>query len=488
VTEAERLDGRVSMGFADPRSAPARLLAAARELESLEPSLACAAYLEALEACSVSEQFATDVSPQDVARAALAVPRVATDPPTLSDLLLRGIASLFLSDFSEATPLLQRAVSMMRDEPMVPEDLARWFHLGIMITTDLFDDESFRAWVARIEEHARHFGAWIMLQVVLLAKGRHEVDTGQLAAAELTYDEAVEVAKLVGGASEFYELLKADVFAWRGDEPRTRALAQPLREMGSAVGNAQAVNVADLAIAILELGAGRYPEAFAAIEPLVANQQLGWTCRGLTTAVETAARTNRPERAVRYLADLEERAIAAGTNSALGQLARCRALLADDSDAENLYLEAIVRLESTTIGTELAQTRLNYGEWLRRHNRQTEARIVLHAAHDAFDAMGAKSFAARARAELAATGENVSRRVQGPVMDLTPQEAQAARFAATGATNAEIATRMFISANTVDYHLRKVYRKLGITSRRELADRIAMLASPGSEAVSGGTG
>ncbi len=488
VTEAKRLDGRLSIGFADPRSAPARLLTAARELESLEPSLACGAYLEALEACSVSEHFTAVVSPEDVARAALAMPRAATDPPTLSDLLLRGVASLFLSDFSEAMPLLQRAVSIMRDEPMAPEDLARWFHLGIMITADLFDDESFDAWVTRIEQHARHFGAWMMLQVVLLGKGRHEVRTGQLTAAELTYDEAVEVAKLVGGPSEFFELLKADVFAWRGDESRTRAMAKPLREMGSAVGNAQAVNVADLAIAILELGSGRYPEALAAIEPLVANQQLGWTCLGLATAVETAARTNQPERAARYLADPEERATAAGTEWALGQLARCRALVADDSDAEDLYLEAIVRLESTTIATELAQARLNYGEWLRRRNRQTEARVVLHAAHDAFDTMGAKSFAARARAELAATGDNISRRAQRPVMDLTPQGAQAARLAATGATNAEIATRMFISANTVDYHLRKVYRKLGITSRRELAGTLAVLASPGSEADRRGNG
>ncbi|MGO9836631.1 MAG: LuxR C-terminal-related transcriptional regulator [Polyangiaceae bacterium] len=488
VTEAKRLDGRLSIGFADPRSAPARLLTAARELESLEPSLACGAYLEALEACSVSEHFTAVVSPEDVARAALEMLRAATDPPTLSDLLLRGVASLFLSDFSEAMPLLQRAVSIMRDEPMAPEDLARWFHLGIMITADLFDDESFDAWVTRIEQHARHFGAWMMLQVVLLGKGRHEVRTGQLTAAELTYDEAVEVAKLVGGPSEFFELLKADVFAWRGDESRTRAMAKPLREMGSAVGNAQAVNVADLAIAILELGSGRYPEALAAVEPLVANQQLGWTCLGLATAVEAAARTNQAERAARYLADLEERATAAGTDWALGQLARCRALVADDSDAEDLYLEAIVRLESTTIATELAQARLNYGEWLRRRNRQTEARVVLHAAHDAFDTMGAKSFAARARAELAATGDNISRRAQRPVMDLTPQGAQAARLAATGATNAEIATRTFISANTVDYHLRKVYRKLGITSRRELAGTLAVLASPGSEADRRGSG
>ena len=155
--------------------------------------------------------------------------------------------------------------------------------------------------------------------------------------------------------------------------------------------------------------------------------------------------------------------------------------MADDSDAEDLYREAIARLESTTIVTELAQARLAYGEWLRRQKRRIDARVQLRAAYDAFAAMGVEAFAARARSELAATGEKVRRRVAGPVTDLTPQEAQVARLAATGATNAEVAAQMFISTSTVDYHLRKVYRKLGISSRRYLANAIPPLDSPGAE-------
>src|SRR5205823_7286045 len=245
------------------------------------------------------------------------------------------------------------------------------------------------------------------------------------------------------------------------DEARFRPAATPLRELAAAVGTAAVVNNTDISIATLELGLGRYPQALAAIESVVDNRQPG-RCLGLAIAVEAAARSGHRDLAARYLDDLQQRATASGTNWGLGQLARCRALVADDADAEALYLEAIARLELTTIATELAQARLSYGEWLRRQNRRIEAREPLRAAFNAFATMGAEGFAARARAELAATGERIRRRVAGPVTDLTPQEAQVARLASAGATNPEIAAQMFISPNTVDYHLRKVYRKLGI--------------------------
>jgi DNA-binding CsgD family transcriptional regulator len=248
-----------------------------------------------------------------------------------------------------------------------------------------------------------------------------------------------------------------------------------------AIRTAAVINGVDTSVATLELALGRYPQALAAIESLVDNPQAGYTCHAIAIAVEAAARTDQPDRAARYLDDLQQRTTASGTDWALGQLARCRALLADDDDAEDLYLEAIARLESTTIATELAQARLVYGEWLRRQRRQIDAREPLRTAYDAFAEMGAEGFAARARSELAATGAKIRRRVAAPVTDLTPQEAQAARLAAAGATNPEIAARMFISANTVDYHLRKVYRKLGISSRRYLANAMPPLDSPGAE-------
>jgi DNA-binding CsgD family transcriptional regulator len=481
VAEAMRLDGLLRVPLAEPVLAPARLFAAARALESIDPSLARGAYLDALDACIISEHFTVGVNPQDVARAALATRGALTGPPTLTDLLLDGTAFLFLSDFAHAMPLLQCAADMMRSEPMASNDLSRWFNLGLSIANDLLDDATFNAWVSRVEHHARESGALIVLQIALMGRAMQQMRAGQFAAAETTHDEMVEITRVIGGAPKFYELLRVDVLAWRGDESRARASATRLRQMAAAAGSAAVVSLADVAIATLELGLGRYAEALAAIESLVENLQPGWTVFGLAIAVEAAVRAAQPDRAARYLDDLQQRATASGTEWALGQLARCRALVADDADAEDLYLEAIARLESTTIAIELAQARLAYGEWLRRQNRRIDAREPLRTAYDAFAAMGAEAFAARARAELAATGAKVRRRVPGPVTDLTPQEAQAARLAAAGATNPEIAARMFISTNTVDYHLRKVYRKLGITSRRYLASAIATFDSRGAE-------
>jgi DNA-binding CsgD family transcriptional regulator len=481
VTDAMRLDGRLQVPLADPAAAPARLLAAARALEPIDRTLMRSALLEALEACTVSQHLTSGVSPEDVARAALATRDAAADPPALSDLLLDGFAFAFVSDYAHAVPIFQQVTQMMRAGSLSRDDLVRWFQLCFVITNELFDDAVYNAWVSRVEQYARDVGALILLQIVLLARGKQEMRAGQFAEAEMTYDEVVEVTRLIGGPPELYEALKAEIYAWRGQEAETRAAAKPLRELAAAVGAASVVNIADLAVATLELGLGRYAESLVAIEAVVADQQVGVTCLGLAIAIETAFRTGDPGSAGRYLADLEQRATRAGTDWGLGQLARCRALVADDDDAEELYLEAIARLESTSVVSELAQARLAYGEWLRRQNRRIDARTVLRAAYGAFDAMGAESFAGRARAELAATGAKVPHRAAGPVMDLTPQEAHAARLAAAGATNAEIATRMFISANTVDYHLRKVYRKLGIGSRRELANAVSPLDSRGAE-------
>jgi DNA-binding CsgD family transcriptional regulator len=207
------------------------------------------------------------------------------------------------------------------------------------------------------------------------------------------------------------------------------------------------------------------------VEPVVAHNMPGWTCLALPIAIEGAARSGQPDRAAQYLDQLCVRATASGTDWALGQLARCRALLAGP-DAERDHLEAIELLTRTSLVTELARAHLEYGEWLRRENRRVDARVELRIAHELFSSMGADAFASRARAELLATGQRVHGHSIDARQELTVQEAQAARHAIRGATNAEIAAQMFISSNTVDYHLRKVYRKLGISSRRELADAL----------------
>ena len=195
----------------------------------------------------------------------------------------------------------------------------------------------------------------------------------------------------------------------------------------------------------------------------------------LVELIEAAARGASPEVAAEALHELEERTVAAGTDWALGILARSRALLASGEAANTLYLEAIERLGRTRIVVHLARAHLLYGEWLRREQRRLDAREQLRAAYDMFHGMGADAFAERAHRELLATGETAHKRTASKRADLTPQEAQIARLAADGHTNPEIGSELFISPRTVEYHLSKVFTKLGLTTRRELRTVLSQL-------------
>jgi DNA-binding CsgD family transcriptional regulator len=392
----------------------------------------------------------------------------------LGDSLLEGTAQLFLSDFSKAMPTLERVASALRTGNVTRDDVVRWHNIVPFVANELGDDVTYDAWVQLCERQARTDGALIVLTVILLARARSEVRAGRFTAAEMTYDEVVEITGFGPHPPAYYELLRCGLVAWRGREAETRVMAGQLRDAGTAMGSAVAIEIAAFAVATVSLGAGRYDEALSAIEPVVQHNVPGWTSAALPTAIEAASRSGRADEARRYLSQVAARATASRTEWALGQLARCRAFVVDDRDAEAVHLEAVHRLELTSITTEALQARLAFGEWLRRQNRQVDARVQLRRAYDGFNTMGAEGFAARARVELEAAGESVQYSSQRVSTDLTPQEMQAARLAVTGATNAEIAAQMYISANTVDYHLRKVYRKLGISSRRDL--RTAMPA------------
>jgi DNA-binding CsgD family transcriptional regulator len=235
-----------------------------------------------------------------------------------------------------------------------------------------------------------------------------------------------------------------------------------------------AVNLARIALAILELAHGRYHEALEAGWLLYEEDVPPHGSQVLPEIVEAGSRCGHDQFAKAACERLEERANASGTPWALGLLARSRAMLSADDEAEALYQEAIERIGATVVRTDLARAHLVYGEWLRRQKRRQSAREQLTTAHGMFEAMGAAAFAERARIELTATGATARRRSVETAQQLTPQEHQVARLAISGATNNEIAATLFISASTVDYHLRKVYRKLGITSRRQL--RTAVLA------------
>jgi DNA-binding CsgD family transcriptional regulator len=283
---------------------------------------------------------------------------------------------------------------------------------------------------------------------------------GELPAASAVIEEADAIAIATGTTPLAYARLLLG--AWRGVE--AEAIDAGLAA-SSAQGEGAVVAIVGYGTAVLNNALGRYETAFDAASHSAGEGDYGYASASLPELVEAACRSGKPEAAAAALRRLEERTRAAGTDWALGVLARSRALLDGD---EALYREAVERLERTRVRSELARARLVYGEWLRREDRRVDAREQLRAAHEEFRRAGAEGFAERARRELAATGESIPRRT-APTRDvLTPQETQIARMARDGQTNPEIGAQLFISPRTVEYHLRKVFTKLGIGSRREL--------------------
>jgi DNA-binding CsgD family transcriptional regulator len=269
----------------------------------------------------------------------------------------------------------------------------------------------------------------------------------------------------VVGATAPQQLL---LLGWRGREAEARGVAASIMREATARGQGKIVAFAHEALAVLELGLGNYHAALAASRSVFDDDPLYLGTQVLPELIEAAVRSGELDTAAVALDRLAVRASASGSELALGMLARSRALVAEDAEAERWYTEAIERLKRPDAAPQLARAHLLYGEWLRRRRRRRDARDQLRTAHEMFDAIGAGAFARRASVELLATGERARKRSVETVDDLTAQEAQVARLATEGASNPEIAAQLFISPSTVSYHLRKVYRKLGINSRGQL--------------------
>jgi DNA-binding CsgD family transcriptional regulator len=462
---------RAQIAFASSRGSDAtpRLLSVAQELEPVDPSLARATYLEALVAATFVGRLARGVGTVDVSRAALAGPPM---PPSAgpSDLLLQGLAVRFTDGLTAGAPLLKAALSAFQSEAMLPAEEARWLWFASSVALDLWDDASWTALSTRQLDLVRQTGEVSALPFVLSIRSGVYAYLGDLRNAALLEEELRAAIEATGIAAVPYGRLS--IAALRGDVAGFSELVRTVVGEAEARGEGLALTVTEFLSGTLYNGLGRYEDALAAVVPSERFYTEGPAIWALTELIEAAARLGQPERARSAFEHVEETTRAAGTDWALGIEARSRALLSDGDDAEELYEEAITRLGRTSIRVQLARTHLLYGEWLRRERRRVDARAELRTAYELFRDFGVDAFAERARLELEATGEHARKRTVDTLGQLTPQELQIARLAAEGHTNKEIATRLFISASTVEYHLRKAFRKLGVTSRTQLARRI----------------
>ena len=393
-------------------------------------------------------------------------------PRTPPDLVLAGLAMVVTDGLTAAAPTLRRALRAFNDADMTRAEELRWGWFAQAAASALWDDDAWRAMLARQVRLAQEVGALDQLPIMLGALGTAVAWTGDFAAATALDAEADAVCEVTGSrAAPFTAMILASL---RGRQAEAAPLIEGTIAEATAGGQGIAVAYAHWAAAILANGLGHHADALAAArEASEDTSTLYISMWALPELIEAAARTGDTGLAGDALTRLAEFTLAAGTDFGLGVEARSRALLSAGETAENLYREAIERLGRTRLRPELARAHLLYGEWLRRENRRTEAREQLRTAHDMLAAMGAEAFAERARRELLATGESVRQRTAGPASTLTAQEAHIARLAADGHTNPEIAAQLFLSVRTVEWHLRKVFAKLGISSRRQLQQALA---------------
>ena len=474
LARVDLLRGHVALALGSSNAA-SLLRGAARRLEPSDLDLARETYLIAWDAAVMAGDPEGGRLVGEISSAARSLPPP-PGPPRPRDLLLDGLALLTIEGRAAGTPALQQVAESLLE--ISPADALRWGWVATAASDAVWDNEGMLAIAARVLHFVRDAGALaqlpVHLSVVALARAR----IGDFAGAASLVAEIDSVVAATG--SRFAPGAVLQLLALQGREAESAALIATVMEHDAPGSRAL---YARWAAAVLYNGLARYEEAVAS-----ARQATSSTCEVFVTAwalpelVEAAARAGDAELAREALERLAETTRPCGTNVALGIEARCRALLSNGAAADDLYRQAIERFSGTRLRPELARAHLLYGEWLRREGRRVDARERLRAAHDLFTAIGMEAFAERTGRELAATGEKVRKRSPDTREELTPQEEQIARLARDGMSNPEIGAQLFVSARTVEWHLRNVFAKLRITSRRQLRTALPKDGRPAGRA------
>jgi DNA-binding CsgD family transcriptional regulator len=435
--------------------------ATARRIEVLDRRFAGEAHLDALSAAMYVGRLGGPHLVEEAAAAAVAA--LPGAPTRLVDQVVSAVATRLTAGPTSALPALRAAADAITADnwlwqafPMAHEALVH----------EPWEDESWYRISGEAVRIAREAGALEVLPRALVSRAGMHVQSGEFDIARQLIAEADELSAAAGIAPVRYHRLA--LLAWSGDEAETTKQVDATVRDGAARGEGRVFGLAGYATAVLNNGLGRYQVALDAVGKACEYEDTGIHPWCLVELIEAAVRAGNDDAAAEALERLAERTTAADTDWALATEARSRALLSRGQVAEDLYLESIERFQRTRIAVHLARAHLLYGEWLRRQNRRTDARTHLRAAHESFSRMGAEAFADRARRELLATGEKTRKRATASGDALTPQEQQIAELAGAGLTNSEIGAKLFISAHTVEWHLRKIFAKLAIRSRREL--------------------
>jgi DNA-binding CsgD family transcriptional regulator len=442
--------------------APALLLHAAQRLEGLDAELARETYLEGLVAAIYAARLARDTKAADLALAARSAP-LGPEPRPARQQLLLGLATRLTEGYAVAAPILTDALQSYRAEGPQLDWLSVAYNLAAM---DLWDDNAWFELAASQADLARSTGRLVLLPYALDYLAGFHILTGEFSRASLLVTEAEGLD--LGTRAETLPYISLRLAAWRGQAATALDLAEVMVRGAVSRGEGCAITATEYATAVLYNGLGQYELSLEAAEKAAAADEVVTSSWALYELVEAASRCGR-EVVARDAADrLCERARWSRTEWAKATVARSCALVEPGEGADELHREAIVWFGKSRMTAHLARARLTYGEWLRRQNRRVDARQQLRLAHEVLAKMGAAGFAERARRELLATGEKVRKRGDDTRDELTPQEEHIARLARDGRTNSEIGAELFISARTVEWHLRKVFSKLGVSSRRDL--------------------